>query len=101
MHEGDEDHIHLDDGTFAYTGERIELTSGGIDIGSSTSHLLFSGLVLERQGKRLSSRYAVTERKILFPSPLILTPLAPSGQLDAPLLARFLAESYGASGRQP
>jgi len=58
MHEGDEDHIHLDDGTFAYTGERIELTSVGIDIGSSTSHLIFSGLVLERQGKRLSSRYA-------------------------------------------
>ena len=50
MHEGDEDHIRLDDGTFAYTGERIELTSVGIDIGSSTSHLIFSGLVLERQG---------------------------------------------------
>ena len=33
MHEGDEDHIHLDDGTFAYTGERVELTSVGIDIG--------------------------------------------------------------------
>ena len=44
MHEGDEDHVHLDDGTFAYVGERIELKSVGIDIGSSTSHLVFSGL---------------------------------------------------------
>ncbi len=65
MHEGDEDHVHLDDGTFAYVGERIELKSVGIDIGSSTSHLVFSGLVLERQGKRLSSRYVVTAREIL------------------------------------
>ena len=91
MHEGDEDHIHLDDGTFAYTGERIELTSVGIDIGSSTSHLIFSGLVLERQGKRLSSRYVVTERKILSRSPVIFTPFAPSGQIDAPALGRFIA----------
>jgi len=101
MHEGDEDHIHLDDGTFAYTGERIELTSVGIDIGSSTSHLIFSGLVLERQGKRLSSRYVVTERKILSRSPVIFTPFAPSGQIDAPALGRFIAEAYGASGRTP
>src|SRR5438445_3430021 len=101
MHEGDEDHIHLDDGTFVYTGERIELTSVGIDIGSSTSHLIFSGLVLERQGKRLSSRYAVTERKILSRSPVIFTPFAPSGQIDAPALGRFIAEAYGASGRTP
>jgi hypothetical protein len=36
MHEGDDDHVHLDDeGAIAYTGERIELTSVGVDIGSS------------------------------------------------------------------
>src|SRR2546422_6624890 len=101
MHEGDEDHIHLDDGTFAYTGERIELTSVGIDIGSSTSPLLFSGLVLERPGKRLSSRYVVTERKILSRPPAIFTPFAPSGQIHAPALGRFIAQAYGASGRTP
>ncbi len=92
MHEGDEDHVHLDDGTFAYVGERIELTSIGIDIGSSTSHLVFSGLVLERQGKRLSSRYVVTQREILNRSPVIFTPFTVSGQIDAPALGRFIAE---------
>jgi ethanolamine utilization protein EutA len=101
MHEGEEDHIHLDDGTFAYTGERVELTSVGIDIGSSTTHLIFSGLVLERQGKRLSSRYIVTERNILSRSPVIFTPFAPSGQIDAPALARFIAEAYGAARLAP
>ncbi len=101
MHEGEEDHIHLDDGTFAYTGERVELTSVGIDIGSSTSHLIFSRLVLERQGKRLSSRYVVTERTLLSRSPIIFTPFAPSGQIDAPALGHFIAEAYGASSLTP
>ena len=101
MHEGDEDHVHLDDGTFAYVGERIELKSVGIDIGSSTSHLVFSGLVLERQGKRLSSRYVVTAREILNRSPIIFTPFAPSGEIDAPALGQFIAEAYGAAGFAP
>jgi ethanolamine utilization protein EutA len=74
VHEGDEDHIHLDDAAIAYTGERIELLSVGVDIGSSTSHLIFSKLALERQGKRLSSRYVVTERETLYRSPVIFTP---------------------------
>ncbi len=101
MHEGDEDHIHLDDGTFAYTGERIDLTSVGVDIGSSTSHLIFSKLVLERQGKRLSSRYVVTQREILGRSPIIFTPFGASGQIDAQALGMFIAEAYGASGFTP
>ncbi len=101
MHEGEEDHIHLDDGTFAYTGERVELTSVGIDIGSSTSHLIFSGLVLERQGKRLSSRYMVTKRTILSRSPVIFTPFVQSGQIDTPALGHFIADAYGAAGFAP
>lgn len=102
MHEGDEDHIHLDDdGTVVYVGERIELTSVGIDIGSSTSHLVFSKLVLERQGRRLSSRYGVTEREILYRSPVIFTPYTPSGSIDAPALGMFIAEAYGGAGLTP
>ncbi len=36
--------------------DQIELTSVGVDIGSSTSHLLFSTIMLER----LDTRYVVT-----------------------------------------
>jgi ethanolamine utilization protein EutA len=39
--------------------EEIRLLSVGVDIGSSTSHLVFSRVVLER----LDSRYLVTERE--------------------------------------
>ncbi|HXF82295.1 MAG TPA: ethanolamine ammonia-lyase reactivating factor EutA, partial [bacterium] len=102
MHEGLDDHIHLDDeGAIAFTGERIELVSVGVDIGSSTSHLVFSDLVLERQGQRLSSRYAVTRREITHRSPVIFTPYTPSGQIDALALGAFIAETYGAAGRIP
>ncbi len=102
MHEGEEDHIHLDDdGTVVYVGERIELTSVGVDIGTSTSHLVFSGLVLERQGRRLSSRYAVTKREVLYRSPVIFTPYTPAEQIDASALGVFIADAYGGSGLTP
>lgn len=102
MHEGDEDHIHLDDeGAIAFTGERIELASVGVDIGSSTSHLIFSDLVLERQGKRLSSRYIVTQRSIRSRSEVIFTPFTPAGQIDAMALGAFIARSYGIAGLSP
>ena len=102
MHEGEDDHIHLDDeGAIAYTGERIELTSVGVDIGSSTSHLIFSDLVLERQGKRLSSRYAVTQRSIRSRSEVIFTPFLPAGPIDAMALGAFVARSYGIAGLSP
>lgn len=101
MHEGEEDHIHLDDQAIAFVGERIQLTSVGVDIGSSTSHLVFSYIVLERQGKRLSSRYVVTGRDIRFRSPVIFTPYLPNGLLNARALATFIAECYGNSGFAP
>lgn len=101
MHEGDEDHIHLDDQAIAYTGERIELLSVGVDIGSSTSHLVFSKLALERQGKRLSSRYVVTEREMLYRSPVIFTPFTDTSRLDPQALGAFIAESYGAANLTP
>src|SRR5436190_691283 len=46
-----------------WAGERIELQSVGIDIGSSTSHLTFSRLVLRRLGESLPSRFRVVARE--------------------------------------
>ena len=41
--------------------EKLQLTSVGVDIGSSTSHLVFSRLELTLEG----SRYRVTKREVL------------------------------------
>jgi len=102
MHDEDEDHIHLgDDEIPVYVGERVELLTVGVDVGSSTSHLLFSRLRLERQGQRLSSRFAVTEREVLYRSPVILTPYAQGRTIHAEALRRFVESSYREAGLQP
>jgi ethanolamine utilization protein EutA len=100
MHEFDEDHIHLegDDGAAVYVGDRVKLLSVGVDIGTSTSHMIFSRLWLERQGQRLSSRFIVTQRDILFRSPVIFTPYTPAGLIDAATLAKFINASYNDAG---
>ena len=52
--------------------DEIRLISVGVDIGSSTSHLVFSRLLLER----LDNRYVVSERVVLHESEVLLTPYA-------------------------
>lgn len=100
MHEDDEEHIHLEgeDSPAIYVGERIHLRSAGIDIGSSTSHLVFSDLVLTRQGRALSSRYHVTHREVRYRSRVILTPYASPRQIDTAGVARFIGEAYASAG---
>ncbi|MSP87969.1 MAG: hypothetical protein EXQ92_04015, partial [Alphaproteobacteria bacterium] len=58
------DHEHDEQGHVLWKRDRIELRSVGIDIGSSTSHLIFSTLVMRRQGAVLSSRFELAERRI-------------------------------------
>ncbi len=102
MHDEDEDHIHLgDDEVPVYVGERVELLTVGVDVGSSTSHLLFSRLRLERQGQRLSSRYAVTEREVVYRSPVIFTPYVDGRRIDGDRLGGFVGSCYAQAGVRP
>jgi ethanolamine utilization protein EutA len=73
-------------------GEEDELCvlSVGVDIGSSTSHLVFSRLVLER----LDSRYVVTERESFYQSDILLTPYAAEDTIDADALGAFIERQY-------
>ena len=70
--------------------DQICILSVGVDIGSSTSHLVFSRIVLER----LDSRYIVTERESFFESDIILTPYASAETIDADALGRFIEQQY-------
>ncbi len=78
--------------------ECLQLLSVGIDIGSSTSHLMFSRLHLQRQGLELSSRYEVVDREVLFRSTVLLTPYRDRDTIDTEALARFIARSYDEAG---
>ena len=74
--------------------DEISLTSVGVDIGSSTSHLVFSQLELERQG----IRYVVVRRTILNESEILLTPYVDEFTIDAEALAHFINGQYRIAG---
>lgn len=78
--------------------ENVELTTVGIDIGSSTSHLMFSRVHLQRKTQMLSSRFVVVGRDILWASPILLTPLLADDSIDAERLRAFVDEAYRAAG---
>lgn len=77
--------------------DEIRLVSVGVDIGSSTSHLVFSRLLLER----LDNRYVVSEREILYESAVLLTPYAADLTIDADALGAFIDRQYQAAGLDP
>jgi len=81
-----------------YKADNIELTTVGIDIGSSTSHLMFSHLHLQRLGQYLSSRYVVVDRRVLHRSPILLTPYNPDYTIDVEHLERFVQTAYADAG---
>src|SRR3982751_3300555 len=70
--------------------DEICLLTVGVDIGSSTSHLVFSRLVLER----LDARYVVCERETFYQSDILLTPYADADEIDADALGAFIARQY-------
>ena len=74
--------------------DEIVLVSVGVDIGSSTSHLVFSRLVMER----LDNRYIVSERVVLYESDVLLTPYAENLSIDAGLLGEFIQAQYDNAG---
>ena len=70
--------------------DEICLLTVGVDIGSSTSHLVFSHIVLER----LDARYVVSERESFFQSDILLTPYRGPDEIDAEALGQFFARQY-------
>lgn len=78
--------------------ETVELTTAGIDIGSSTSHLLFAKITLQRRSQGLSSRFEVTAREVIHSSPIIHTPFLSDGTIDSDSLEAFILESYRKAG---
>ena len=77
--------------------DEIVVLSVGVDIGSSTSHLVFSRIVLER----LDSRYVVSTRETFYQSDILLTPYAAEEEIDAQALGAFIEREYKAANVDP
>jgi len=78
--------------------EMFSLKSVGIDIGSSTSHLIFSHITLRRQGASLSGKFKVTNREVLYRSPIKLTPYLTATKIDTDQVNQFIQDAYKEAG---
>jgi ethanolamine utilization protein EutA len=105
MHESDFSHEHVETAAeraailrTIWDQDNVSFKTVGIDIGSSTSHLLFAKVALQRQSQGLSSRFVVVGREIVWRSPILLTPFLPDGTIDALALGEFIRRCYGDAG---
>ena len=107
-HGADADHEHDDfddDGPLEenplWIADNVNLTSVGIDIGSSGTQVIFSRIHLRRLAEELTSRYYVVSRDTLFLSPVSLTPYASETRIDDAALRRIVEEAYAAANLKP
>jgi ethanolamine utilization protein EutA len=104
MHDDLFEHSHITDAEqeelaqYIWRQETVEMNTVGIDIGSSTSHLLFARIRLQRETQALSSRFVVTSREVLWRSPIALTPFLADGAIDVKQLGSFIRGAYHQAG---
>ena len=83
--------------------EYLKVTSVGIDIGSSTSHLIFSRLTLKRETSlfNMTNRFNLVNREILYEGSIIFTPLLDRYNINVDAVVRFCQEEYKKAGMTP
>src|SRR5712692_4739702 len=101
-HEGGEPKTYFMDNHHGHDHEgsaepHTHLVSVGIDIGSSTSHLMFSQLAIGYPSAH-RRRPEILERKIIARSPVLLTPFKANWNIEAGPLERLIDESFRSAG---
>ena len=79
----------------------IEILSVGVDVGSSTSHLAFSNLVLKKDERSVTRRFKIRERNIIYEGRITNTPLLDDKTIDIVRLTEFFKEEYQRAGIDP
>ncbi|MHA2253351.1 MAG: ethanolamine ammonia-lyase reactivating factor EutA [Candidatus Kariarchaeaceae archaeon] len=74
------------------------INSVGIDVGTSTSHLCISELVLKKDPSSRSEKYHVAERHIKYRGNIFFTPLKGRNEIDIERLTQILLEEYNKAG---
>ena len=78
--------------------KRKELTSVGVDIGTSTSHVVFSQIVLEKDDTSRTEKFEIKERRVLHSGPIHLTPFRDARNIDFERLRDLLLHDYRTAG---
>ncbi|MCP4762824.1 MAG: hypothetical protein GY870_13680 [archaeon] len=76
--------------------EYLKVLSVGIDIGSSTSHLVFSNLSLKRETSffNMTNRFNLVDREIIYEGNIIFTPLLDRFTIDIEKIVEFCKKEY-------
>ena len=78
------------------------LCSVGIDVGTTTTQLVFSHLTVENQASQFSvPQMRITDRQIIYRSPVRFTPLLEDDLVDAPGLRALVEQDYRSAGLTP
>ena len=93
-HGGHGDHGHDHEGA---VGPHTHLTSVGIDIGSSTSHLMFSRLLIGYPSV-LQRKPVVLERNVIARSPILLTPFSGDWNIQSGPLKELVERTFNDAG---
>jgi ethanolamine utilization protein EutA len=83
--------------------EYLKLVSVGIDVGSSTSHLVFSRLTLKREKSffNMSNRFVLIDRDLIYEGNIMFTPLLDTTTIDIETVIKFFEEEYKKANLTP
>ncbi len=79
--------------------QREHVTTVGIDIGTSTTKLVFSQLrIVNTAGRTRAPRFEIVERKVLYRSPMYRTPLKSERVIDIDKIWALIQAEYQTAG---
>ena len=78
---------------------REELLSVGIDIGTSTTQLIFSKLIIEKMASSYTvPRIVIVDKEIIYKSPIYFTPLISIKEIDGIKVREIIEKEYQNAG---
>lgn len=78
---------------------REELLSVGIDIGTSTTQLIFSKLIIENMASSYTvPRIVIVDKEIIYKSPIYFTPLISIKEIDGLKVREIIEKEYQSAG---
>ena len=79
----------------------VDILSVGVDVGSSTSHLVFSKLLLKKDEQSATRRFKIRQRQIIYEGRIIPTPITNNNSIDIKRLTEFFKAEYKHVGIDP
>ena len=81
---------------------RQEIKSIGIDIGTSTTQLVFSRIVVENvAGSYNVPRVSIVDKEVIYRSKIYFTPLRSATEIDAEAVKKIVKDEYESAGMTP